>query len=72
MNPRHDPESGLTLDEREVSDLLVMAWSLWIHNFAAHGLATESEKQQFKEGMHMMQAVFADRALGRAYPNYWR
>lgn len=65
-----DSQSGLTLEELRVSELLVEAWNTWVYLLGRN--AEGIEYVRFRDGIHMAQQVLADRALHRAYPNYWR
>lgn len=59
--------SGLTPDEEEVMGLLVKAWQLYRSNIVLN----QDEMQRFIHGLREIQQIFADRALYRAYPEYW-
>lgn len=66
-----NPENGLTVDEQEIMGMLILAWNTWCDQFVSQGRVSTVEKDTFRKGMHMMQEVFAQRALHRTYPMYW-
>lgn len=64
----HSTSSGLTPDEQRITDALVDVWNAFMQLDTA---LSPDEIQRFREGIHAAQQVFADRALQRAYPEYW-
>lgn len=64
-------ENGLTTDEECVMDLILAVWDAWNGRFVQPGATSAEEESQFREGMHLMQEIFAQRALSRTYPKYW-
>jgi len=62
------PQSGLTPEEQEVSDLLVQAWN----RFMAFEDAIKSDDQEeFRQAIHAAQRVLQTRMLRRLFPEYW-
>jgi hypothetical protein len=68
MSEQIDTKSGLTPAEERVMALLVKAWNTF---YGMDDVITQDEMQRFKDAIHQAQQVFADRALHRAYPEYW-
>lgn len=68
MSESINPASGLTSDEQRIVALLVNAWNAF---YALDSAITPEEMQRFREAIHQAEQVFADRALHRAYPDYW-
>lgn len=63
-----DPGSGLTAEERRIITFLSSAWNMLIQ---LPDLPAD-DKADFQRAIHDAERIIAQRALARAYPEFWR
>jgi len=63
-----DPGSGLTAAERRIVTFLSSAWNMFIQLPDM----PPDDRADFQRAIHEAERIIAQRALARAYPEFWR
>lgn len=63
-----DPESGMTLSEKKIADLLSSAWNVWVEECEPEDIETHA-MMMYINAIHN---ILTSRIAAREYPEYWQ